>query len=530
MSQDGGFMANNKSMFYGWVVSILFALSACTNSAGDGDISNTDVLASQSVFASDSLTASFQNASGVSGFDDNNRPIMDGESSCPDVTPDPDDDNDTPPPPPTCDAGFEYNGEKCVSICQDNQIFAQDQCYDKEKSCDIANGSGTQQWLANTYGACTPTKCNDGYKIDGEKCIAKCSDDEVYHNGKCKPLVADCRKNKRDGVKLWNDTGYGKCQISKDCKIKNGQGLSPFDLKTKKHKRCEVASCKKGFKANKKNNKCVSICSKEEVFNGKKCLPLTRSCRIAGGKGERTWNHKRKRYGWCKVTSCNPGFNRAGNSCRRPGRDRDNADPLIVDLGADMTNAQGISLTSQIEGILFDILGLNSTPNPNDKKQISWTQQQRYQWVVKPDANGQVLGIDQMFGDNTMGPDGKFSAEGFEALGKYDADKNGIIDSEDPVFNELFLWHDANGNGTSDVGELTSFSAADIASIDLKFDPNFFEVDQYGNKTTYKSVVKFNDGRRTLIFDLWFKFMDPPDNNPPTDPKECPVPDTDDNN
>lgn len=479
---------------------------ACTNS-GDSDQIN-DALSASGVF-NESQT-SFQNSAEVLAFDEQNRPILSStKNNCP----------EDPTEPLECETGFTYeeSSHSCVSICKEGQIFAQGQCYERERSCDIENGEGSQSWLANSYGECEPTSCSSGYQITNNSCTAICSEDEVYHDGQCKPLIADCNENGKSGSKVWEGSEYGQCHTAKDCTVDNGTGIQDWLASSQSYDSCKVVSCNNGYKQD--GQSCVDRCQSNEIFNGKKCLPLTRSCSIAGGKGEQKWHHRRKRYKRCRVVSCDDGFQRRGNSCVRPRRPGDReCDPLIVDLGSDVNNAQGISLTSQIDGILFDILGLNSLPKAHDKKQISWTQQERYQFVVRPDANGQVTGIEQMFGDNTLGPDGKFSADGFEALSKFDIDKNGSIDPDDPIFFELALWHDANGNGTSDPGELTSFTAAKISSVDLRFDPNFFEVDQYGNKTTYKSVVKFNNGKQSLIFDLWFKYFEPKTE----DPNQCP--------
>ncbi len=512
---------------FGLIPALIFMV-ACTGSKNDQ--TDREILESQSVFDKSTLLASFDNSDGVIAFDDANRPIMANETmNCPTMPPTDggggsggempgDDDSQNPddpvvvtppPPPPTCDDGMTYNGQMCVSICNDDQIFAQGQCYDKEVKCEIANGDGLSRWLANSYGNCQAMSCDPGYKLENDQCVALCKSDEIFNNGRCVPMVADCKHEGREGVKIWLDAGYGKCHASRNCKMPDGKGMKRYNVQTLLYDNCEVSSCDKGFKPTDDNKKCENICGENQVYDGKKCLPSKKDCQIAGGVGEKSWNSKKNKYGWCEVVSCNDGFIRTGNACRRPNDRGGDGDPLIVDLGADINNAQGINLSSQIEGILFDILGLNAMPNPFAKKQISWTQEQRYQFVVKPNEDGQVLGINEMFGDNTLGPDGLFSKEGFEALSKYDQDKNGIIDTEDPVYNELYLWHDANRNGVSDAGELTSLNAAGISSIDLLYDPNFYEIDQYGNKTTFKSIVRFFDGRRTLIFDLWFKYLEP---------------------
>ncbi|MCJ8278085.1 MAG: hypothetical protein HRT44_06245, partial [Bdellovibrionales bacterium] len=66
---------------------------------------------------------------------------------------------------------------------------------------------------------------------------------------------------------------------------------------------------------------------------------------------------------------------------------------------------------------------------------------------------------------------------------------------------------------------LTSVMDAGIASISLDFDPNFYEVDDHGNKTTYKSIVSFYSGKKSLVFDLWFKYMEPEQD----DDNQCPI-------
>ncbi|MEM7646979.1 MAG: hypothetical protein AAF203_08725, partial [Pseudomonadota bacterium] len=503
-----------------------FFLPILTGCSGSNDESSKEeILTNQSVFASEDVDISLENSNEtVAAFDDNNRPVV--HDNCPTHQ------TDDPRTPVTCEPGFELRNDKCEAICKDSQTFAQGRCFDNEKNCEVDNGEGLSRWMANAYSLCRPTRCDDGFKIVDNQCQTLCKDGETFRDGKCLPDVASCQKKGKKGVKILGESGYSRCHVSKKCDVKNGHGLRMFDLKTLSYGKCDIANCKKGFKKSKNKKRCVARCNKQQVFNGRRCLPRIRNCPIAGGSGNQTWNARQKRYGRCLVQSCDNGFVRRGNSCqRRWVAANDNGggdggggegDPLIVDLGSNINEPQGIRLTSQLQGILFDLLGLNSTPEPFSKKQISWTNQSRYRFVVRPNKDGQVLGINEMFGDNTLGPDDQFSKDGFEALAKFDADKNGLIDTEDPVYAELYLWHDANANGVSDPGELTSLMQEEVSSIDLEFDPNFFEIDKYGNKTTYKSVVKFNDGRQSLIFDLWFRYLEPPKNQTDT-PQECPV-------
>ena len=193
--------------------------------------------------------------------------------------------------------------------------------------------------------------------------------------------------------------------------------------------------------------------------------------------------------------------------------------PLVIDTHAATDNAQGVQLSSPTDGIMFNIFGWNSAPVANTNKRISWIQNfNRYKFLVLADANGKVLGVDQMFGDNTLGPDGTFAANGFAALAKYDGKDawgrrtiraaDGKIDASDDVYSRLSLWSDRNMDGKVQTGELMSLRDANLTEINLMYDPNFREEDRFGNRTELKSIVKFGDGRARLIFDLWFRALD----------------------
>lgn len=177
--------------------------------------------------------------------------------------------------------------------------------------------------------------------------------------------------------------------------------------------------------------------------------------------------------------------------------------PLFVDLGTD----ERLTLSAPTKGIQFDILGRNSFPVAHEKKQISWFANDKFLFLVNPSTSGEVSGINQMFGNNTMGPDGKFSPDGYDALAKHDLNSDGVIDQEDEIFDKLRLWSDANLNGIAEPGELFTLEFLNIKAIELKYDAKFFEKDMYGNEIRYKSLIQMKDGSKKLMFDLWFKFL-----------------------
>lgn len=188
--------------------------------------------------------------------------------------------------------------------------------------------------------------------------------------------------------------------------------------------------------------------------------------------------------------------------------------PLVIHLNSDINRAEHMVLSSPANGVFFDILGQNALPVAHTPKRISWQRSINYVYIVLPDANGQVRGIDQMFGNNTLGPDGKFALNGYEALGKYDAkdatgtkpigNPDGYINSKDPIYFALRVWRDENFDGVAQANELYTLTEAGITTIDLHYNPSFYERDQYGNETRYKSVVQTRDGKLHLMFDLWF--------------------------
>ncbi|WP_413290655.1 hypothetical protein [Bdellovibrio sp. HCB337] len=180
--------------------------------------------------------------------------------------------------------------------------------------------------------------------------------------------------------------------------------------------------------------------------------------------------------------------------------------PLIISMNS---QARGIKLTSPMDGIQFDILGERSFPRAHDKKQISWLtrEEQEYYFITLPNKDGQVSGINELFGDNTRGPDGKFAANGYKALEKYDDDRDKLITDQDEVFEKLRLWGDANRDGIAQSDELLPLKEKAISVIDLHYDKRYKETDQYGNQTLMKSVVKTEDGKLHLVFDLWFRYL-----------------------
>ena len=202
------------------------------------------------------------------------------------------------------------------------------------------------------------------------------------------------------------------------------------------------------------------------------------------------------------ITDDNPDFNH--------NVDKDDCDqrasPLIVHINPNRDQAKYVELSSMADGLEFDILGLNAEPRAHAPRQISWLNSDQYMFLVKPNKRGRVEGVNEMFGDNTFGPDKDFAANGFLALAKFDSNGDGLINKKDVVYGQLRLWRDVNFDGVSTPNELFTLERMSVKAIDLNYDPGFFERDIYGNETIYKSVIQYYDGSLDLIFDLWFNY------------------------
>lgn len=190
-----------------------------------------------------------------------------------------------------------------------------------------------------------------------------------------------------------------------------------------------------------------------------------------------------------------------------------NCSPLVVQLGE-----QKLVMNPPSDGVWFDILGGNA-PISYVPIRISWPTPASLEanyFLTLPKQSAMVLGIDELFGNNTRGPASSesFAENGFEALRKYDGRitdgryddqlRDGLIDAKDPVFADLRLWRDGNANGVAEFGELFTLDALSVSAIDLKYDPEFIETDSYGNVIKTKSAVIMKGNGLKLIFDLWF--------------------------
>jgi hypothetical protein len=157
--------------------------------------------------------------------------------------------------------------------------------------------------------------------------------------------------------------------------------------------------------------------------------------------------------------------------------------PIIID-----TTGEGFQLTSETDGVRFDIRGDGI---PVD---LAWTAKGSHNAFLALDrnANGKIDSGKELFGNFTVQPHSA-DPNGYLALAEFDKPENGgngddVIDEHDAVYSKLLLWIDENHDGISQPGELHHLDEMGIHSLSLKFLDSPY-TDAFGNQFRYKGKV-----------------------------------------
>jgi len=159
----------------------------------------------------------------------------------------------------------------------------------------------------------------------------------------------------------------------------------------------------------------------------------------------------------------------------------------------------GFEMTSASSGVFFDLEGKGVV------SKFAWTTADSDDaWLaLDRNNNGLIDNGKELFGDVTpqdIHPEG-VERNGFLALGLYDSpayggNGDGVISSQDSIFNRLRLWKDANHNGVSETCELSTLPELGVEKIDLDYRGSK-RVDEHGNEFRYRSKVR--DARQSDI-------------------------------
>jgi hypothetical protein len=190
------------------------------------------------------------------------------------------------------------------------------------------------------------------------------------------------------------------------------------------------------------------------------------------------------------VRYCNPELD--------PTYQPDCMSPIVINLGQG-----GYELSGANDPVTFDI---NATGAP---QRISWTARGAAMAFLALDRNGDGVINDgsELFGNHTPLPRGIAAANGFDALAQYDANSDGILDANDPIWSSLLLWTDLNHDGISQPAELASLSSSKVTAIGLH-DHWTGRRDVFGNMYRYQSQVWMTNpggqARATPVYDIFF--------------------------
>lgn len=169
--------------------------------------------------------------------------------------------------------------------------------------------------------------------------------------------------------------------------------------------------------------------------------------------------------------------------------------PLMIDL-----NDEKIRLTSPDAGTRFDLEGNGAA------EMYSWPSNPDNSVFLAYDKNGDgiINDVHELFGNNTVGPDGKKTSNGFEALKKYDLNQDGTIDSLDGIFPKLRVWFAYSKDGKPTTPSvLKTLGDVGIKSIDLDYLERIEKNGPYGDMSRQRSTIGTKDGRPRNVFDMW---------------------------
>ncbi len=125
--------------------------------------------------------------------------------------------------------------------------------------------------------------------------------------------------------------------------------------------------------------------------------------------------------------------------------------PILVPLGEETSLAE---LVNPNAGVEFDLDGSGL------KRKWGWITPKAAWLVYDSDGSGSITSALQMFGNVTFWI---FWQDGYAALAALDDDQNGMLAGAE--LEHLALWHDKNGNGVSDSGEVLPVTQHGIVAI-----------------------------------------------------------------
>lgn len=156
-------------------------------------------------------------------------------------------------------------------------------------------------------------------------------------------------------------------------------------------------------------------------------------------------------------------------------------DPIVLDLDGDGIETIALSNSSSS---FFDPSG----------KVHGWLSANDAFLFVDENNDGIATESSELFGSS--------SERGFDALKRFDANGDSVLDESDPMFASLRLWRDIDGNGVSSLDEIYTLDQLNIKSLNLGYANEPYL--NNGNVVTDISSYEMTDGTRKVMADVWF--------------------------
>jgi hypothetical protein len=121
--------------------------------------------------------------------------------------------------------------------------------------------------------------------------------------------------------------------------------------------------------------------------------------------------------------------------------------------------------------------------------------------VDLPSGVTTVTNGSELFGTATVMPNGQTASNGFAALSAFDVNGSGVIDSSDPIFNQLEVWVATGSNGTTPTGSLYTLAKLNIKSLNLN--ATLSNQSSNGNTIGLISSYTTTSGKTYEMADVW---------------------------
>jgi hypothetical protein len=167
--------------------------------------------------------------------------------------------------------------------------------------------------------------------------------------------------------------------------------------------------------------------------------------------------------------------------------------PLVLDLDDDGQFTIGLAQSS----VTFDLNGDGVMEN------VGWASASDGLLAIDLNGDGVINDGSELLGEAFELTDGTKAKDGFVALSSLDSNQDGKISASDNVFSQLKVWKDADSDGQTDVGELSSLMDMGIESLDLSgvWSPTAENANVVGIMSSYTTT----DGATHQMADIWFR-------------------------